>query len=66
MVISLCATRILKGCSICAIVSGAADVGYSCCHNRARVDVGLSAGISVTESVLSKKVRVVLFTKNVV
>ena len=46
---------------------GAAHVGYSWCHNGARVDVGLSAGISVTESVPSKKVHVVVvFTKNVV
>ena len=33
---------------------------YSRCRNRARVDVGLSAGISVTVSVLD------VFTKNVV
>ena len=34
---------------------------------RARVDVGLSVGISVTVSVPSNKVRdVVVFTKNVV
>ena len=52
---------------MCDSFRGAADVGYSCCHNRARVDVGLSAEIGVTESVLSKKVHVVVvFTKNVV
>ena len=50
---------------MCDSFRGVADVGYSCCHNRARVD--LSAGIGVTESVPSKKVHVVvLFTKNVV
>ena len=49
------------------IVSGASDVQYSRCHNRARVDTGLSVGISVTVSVLSNKVRVVVvFTKNIV
>ena len=52
---------------MCNSFRGAADVGYSCCHNRARFDVGLSAGISVTESFPSKKVPVVVvFTKNVV
>ena len=50
---------------MCDSFRGAADVGYSCCHNRARVDVGLSTGISVAESVPSKKVRVVVvFAKN--
>ena len=50
-----------------AIVSSASDVQYSRCHNRARFDVGLSVGISVTVSVLSNKVHVVVvFTKNVV
>ena len=45
----------------------ASDVRYSRCRNRARVDVGLSVGISVTLSVPSKNVRVVVvFTKNVV
>ena len=40
---------------------------YSSCRNMARVDVGLSVGISVTVSVPSNKVRVVIvLTKNVV
>ena len=43
---------------------GAHDVRYSCCRNRAIVDVGLS--VSVTESVPSSKVCVVVLTKNVV
>ena len=39
--------------------------GKSRCRNRARVDVGLIAGISVTVSVPSNKVRVVIvLTKN--
>ena len=38
----------------------ASDVRYSRCHNRARVNVGLSVGIGVTVSVE------VVFTKNVV
>ena len=38
----------------------ASDVRYSRCHNKARVNVGLSVGIGVTVSV------VVVFTKNVV
>ena len=52
---------------MCNSFRGAFDVQYSCCRNRARVDVGLSVGISVTVSVPSNKVRdVVVFTKNVV
>ena len=52
---------------MCDSFRGATDVGYSCCHNRATVDVGRSAGIAVTESVPSEKVHVVVvFTKNVV
>ena len=40
---------------------------YSSCRNMARVDVGLSVGISVTVSVPFNKVRVVIIlTKNVV
>ena len=40
---------------------------YSRCRNRARVDVGLSVGISVTVCVPSNKVRVVIvLNKNVV
>ena len=38
----------------------ASDVRYSRCHNRARVNVGLSVRIGVTVSVE------VVFTKNVV
>ena len=52
---------------MCDSFRGASDVRYSRCRNRARVDVGLSAGISVTMSVPANKVRaVVVFTKNVV
>ena len=51
----------------CDSFRGASDVRYSRRRNRARVDVGLSFGISVIVSVPSKKVRVVIFlTKNVV
>ena len=51
----------------CDSFRGASDVRYSRCPNGARVDVGLSVGISVTVSVPSNKVRVVVvFTKNVV
>ena len=40
---------------------------YSRCRNRARVDIGLSVGFSVTVSVPSNKVRVVIvLTKNFV
>ena len=35
---------------------------YSRCRNRARVDVGLSVGISVTVSLPSNKVRVIINT----
>ena len=68
MVTGLCATRILQCCNIRAIVSEVPRVvRYSRSRNRARVDVGLSVGISVTESVPSNKVRVVVVcTKNVV
>ena len=65
MGIGLCATLVLKGCSIRTIVSGV-PLLYSIVAvvNRARVDVGLSVGISVTVSVPSNKVRVVVvFTK---
>ena len=65
MGIGLRATLVLKGCSIRAIVSGV-PLLYSIVAvvNRARVDVGLSVGISVTLSVPSNKVRVVVvFTK---
>ena len=48
-------------------IVGASYVRFSRCSNRARVDVGLSVGISVTESFSSNKVSaVVVFTKNVV
>ena len=49
-------------CSCSYVVNSkhASDVRYSRCHNRARVNVGLSVGIGVTVSV------VVVFTKNVV
>ena len=43
---------------MCAGFRGASDVRYSRCPNRARVDVGLSVGISVTVSVPSNEVRV--------
>ena len=65
MGIGLRATLVLKGCSIHAIVSGV-PLLYSIVAvvNRARVDIGLSVGISVTLSVSSNKVRVVVvFTK---
>ena len=49
------------------VFRGASDVRYSRCRNRARVDVGLSVGISVTVCVPSNKVRVVIvLNKNVV
>ena len=48
----------------CSGFRGALDVRYSCCRNRAIVDVGLS--VSVTESVPTSKVCVVVLTKNVV
>ena len=61
MVTGLCATRILQGWKVLRVIR------YSRSRNRARVDVGLIIGISVTESVPSNKVRVVVFcTKNVV
>ena len=68
MVAGLCATRILQCCNIRATVSEVLRViRYSRSRNRARVDVGLIIGISVTESVPSNKVRVVVVcTKNVV
>ena len=68
MFTGLCATRILQGCNISAIFSEVPQVvGYSRSRNRARVDVGLIVGFSVTESVPSNKVRVVVVcTKNVV
>ena len=68
MVTGLCATRILQGWNIRATVSEVLRViRYSRSRNRARVDVGLIFGISVTESVPSNKVRVVVVcTKNVV
>ena len=52
---------------MCDSFRGACDVRYSCRRHRARVDVGLSVGISFTMSVPSNKVRaVVVFTKDVV
>ena len=49
----------------CDSFGGASDARYSGCRNRARVDVGLSVGNSVTVTVPSKKVRVVVvFTEN--
>ena len=68
MVTGLCATRILQCCNIRATVSEVLRViRYSRSRNRARVDVGLIIGISVTESLPSNKVRVVVVcTKNVV
>ena len=40
---------------------------YSCCRNRASVNVGLSAGIGVAVSISSNKVPVeVVFTRKVV
>ena len=53
--------------SSCDSFRGASDVRYSRCRNRARVDVGLSVGISVTVTVPSNKVRaVIVLTENVV
>ena len=50
----------------CDSFRGTCDVWYSRFRNRARVDVGLSVGISVTVRFSFKKVRVVVvFTKNV-
>ena len=68
MFTGLCATRILQGCNIHAIVSEVPQVvRYSRSRNRASVDVGLIVGFSVTESVPSNKARVVVVcTKNVV
>ena len=45
---------------MCDSFRGASDVRYSPCRNLARVDVGLSVGMSVTVSVQSNKVRVVV------
>ena len=66
MVIGLCTTRILQGCSIRAIVSEV-PLMYGIVAVRARLDTGLRVGISVTASVPSNKVRaVVVLTKHVV
>ena len=46
--------------TLCDSFRGASDIRYSRCRNRSKVDVGLSAGISVTVSVVD------VFTKNVV
>ena len=63
----MCNTYIVRLKYTCDSFRGASDVRYSRCCYKARVDVGLSAGISVTVSVSSNKVRViVIFTKNVV
>ena len=45
---------------MCYSFRGASDVRYSRCRNRARVDVGLSVGISITVSGLFDKVCVVV------
>ena len=51
---------------MCDSFRGASNVRYSRCCDRARVDVGLSVGISVTVGVPSNKVCVVIvFTKHV-
>ena len=65
----MCNTYIVRLKYTCVYVCfrGASDARYSRCRNRARVDVGLSVGISVTAGVPSSKVRVVvIFTKDVV
>ena len=49
MVIGMCATRyIVRLYYTCDNFIGASDARYSRCISRARVDVGLSVGISVT------------------
>ena len=49
MVIGMCATRyIVRSYYTCDNFRGASDARYSRCSSRARVDVGLSVGISVT------------------
>ena len=63
----MCNTYIVKLKYTCDSFRGASDVRYSRRRNRARVDVGLSVGISVIVTVPSDKVRVVIvLTKNVV
>ena len=63
----MCNTCIVWLYYTCDSFRGASDVRYSRCRNRARVDVGLSVGISATVSFPSNKGRaVVVFTKNVV
>ena len=51
----MCNTYIVRLKYTCVYVCfrGASDARYSRCRNRARVDVGLSVGISVTASVPS-------------
>ena len=54
MAIGMCATRyIVRLYYTCDNFRGASDARYSRCSSRARVDVGLSVGISVTASVPS-------------
>ena len=51
---------------LCVRFTGACDVPYNRCRNRARVDAGLSVGVNVTVGVSSNGDRiVVVLTKNV-
>ena len=56
----MCNTCIVRLQYTCDSFKGASDVRYSHCRNRARVDVGLSDGTSVTVSVPSNKVHFVV------
>ena len=46
-------TYIVRLYYTCDSFRGASEVRYSRCRDRARVDVGLSVGISVTEDIKS-------------
>ena len=61
--LSVCEQRVFfffRLWNTCDSFRGASDIRYSRYRNRSKVDVGLSAGISVTVSVVE------VFTKNVV
>ena len=61
--LSVCEQRVFfffRLWNTCDSFRGASDIRYSRCRDRSKVDVGLSAGISVTVSVVE------VFTKNVV
>ena len=61
--LSVCEQRVFfffRLWNTCDSFRGASDIRYSRCRNRPKVDVGLSAGISVTVNVVD------VFTKNVV